>query len=226
MGNKQHSWSGQLAKHASSTSRSDYEWTAPKTFGCRSLSHWFLKTQQDPHCLDPNQTELWETSLSLTPESTRTEHWIRSRHFSVLELPVEGEGGKDGLELRGSEPWVHYYEDNSNPSRMNSDLLCGNGEVNTGQRTIFNRLIKSIYLNNLVNNILIQKSMYTPHCCPPSHISLLFFNSKWQISGQTTKHWVRSSLLMLCYWKTEVTLASKCNKSVFSCLIHLSSCLD
>lgn len=166
MGNKQHSWSGQLAKHASSTSRSDYEWITPKTFGCRSLNHWFLKTQQDPHCLDPNQTELWETSLSLTPESTRTEHWIRSRHFSVLELPVEGEGGKDGLELRGSEPRVHYYEDNSNPSRMNSDLLCGNGEVNTGQRTIFNRLIKSIYLNYLVNNILIQKSMYTPHCCP------------------------------------------------------------
>lgn len=118
MGNKQHSWSGQLAKDASSTSRSGYKWKSPKTFGCRSLNYWSLKTQQDPRWLDSHQTErALRNQPDPTPKSTWTGHCIGSRHFSVLAPPVEGETGKDGLELKGSE-----HEGNSNLGRMNSDL--------------------------------------------------------------------------------------------------------
>lgn len=167
MGNKQHSWSGQLAKDASSTSRSDYEWITPKTFGCRSLNHGSLKPQQDPRWLDSNQTELWETNLSLTPESTWTEHWIRSRHFSVLNSQWREKEGRIGLKSEGLNPEFIIMRIIQTQAGWTVTCSVAMEKVNIGQRTIFNRLIKSIYLNYLVNNILIQKSMYTPHCCPP-----------------------------------------------------------
>lgn len=222
MGNKQHSWSGQLAKDASSTSRSGYEWKTPKTFGCRSLNHWSLKTQQDPRWLDSNQTEFWETSLSPGPEGTWTEHWIRRRHFSVLALPEEGEGRKDGLELMGLNMRIIQ-------TQAGWTVTCHVAieEVNIGQWTIFNQANKKYLFELSCQQRTHSKEYVHPSLPLPSHISLLFFISKWGISGQmlgqTTELWVRSSLsnaLLLSNWRdagqmSQVSIIFLFNRVVF-----------
>lgn len=113
---------------------------------------------------------------------------MSSRHF----LMIEG-GRKKSLDSVGLNTGMTQTQEGWTVS-----CHVAMKKVNTGQRTIFNKLIKSTYLNCLVNNTHTQKSTYIPHCCPLPTSPWFFLNSKWgmykeqgmngRTPGQNPKH--------------------------------------
>jgi len=91
----------------------------------------------------------------------------------MTELPVEGEGGKEGLGLSGFE-----HQDDSKSRRVNSELPCTNEDSEYRTKNHYHQANKKYLLKPSCQHHAHSEEYVHPSSLSPSHISLICFNSK------------------------------------------------
>lgn len=103
----------------------------------------------------------------------------------MRELPVEGDGGREGLGLSGFE-----HEDDSKPRRMNSELPCSNEESEHRRKNHFHQANRKYLFEPSCQHHTHSEGYVQPSSLSPSHRSLVHFNSKRGMSEeQGTSGW-------------------------------------